>query len=130
MGVEKTLYSLFTLNNKISEGGINIRLNGVKLTHDGHPKNLGVELDQRLTLNQYINTVIDKASTRLRLIKHLASCRWGADLQILHQLYVGYVRSVIDYSLPLQIIKGCYKYDVTKLCYTDWTRYKTKLYVS
>jgi hypothetical protein len=71
----ETVYSLFTLNNnnKISEEGINIRLNGVKLTYESHPKYLGVELDRSLTLNQHINTVIEKVSTRLRLIKHLAS---------------------------------------------------------
>ncbi|GFS22546.1 reverse transcriptase-like protein [Elysia marginata] len=34
---------------------------------------------------------------RLSLIKRLASTSWGSDMDTLRSLYLGYVRSVLDY---------------------------------
>ena len=45
-----------------------------------------------------------KASNRLNLIKRLATTSWGASKKTLRQLYLGYVRSAMDYALPLQTI--------------------------
>jgi hypothetical protein len=56
--------SLFILNNRISEKGITIRLNVVIVTYERHPKYLSVELDRKPTLNQHINILIEKTSTR------------------------------------------------------------------
>ena len=51
------------------------------------------------------NAVIkEKATKRLNLVKRLASTKWGADKLTLRQLYMGYVRSVMDNNLSLQSI--------------------------
>ena len=47
-----------------------------------------------------------KASSRLNIIKKLASTSWGADKNTLRNLYLGYVRSTIDYGLALQNISS------------------------
>ena len=44
-----------------------------------------------------------KATRRLSLIKRLASTKWGSDMNTLRSLYIGYIRSVLDYNQCLQI---------------------------
>ena len=51
-----------------------------------------------------MENVETKAKNRLKLVKKLASTSWGADKSTLRQLYLGYVRSTMDYSLALQSI--------------------------
>ena len=52
----------------------------------------------------HIKKIKEQATKRLNLIKRLASTKWGADKLTLRQLYMGYVRSVMDNNLPLQSI--------------------------
>ena len=61
-----------------------------------------MRLDTRLTFNNHIEDVSRKASTKIKLLKRLASSNWGANKSTLRQLYTGYVRAVLDYSAPLQ----------------------------
>ena len=59
-----------------------------------------------MTLNEQIKNVKKKANNRLKLLKKLASTSWGADKRTLRQLYLGYVRSTMDYTLALQSISS------------------------
>ena len=53
----------------------------------------------------FMNTLKEKASRRLKVIKYLASTTtWGAGKRNLRQIYLGYMKSAIDYALPLQEI--------------------------
>ena len=104
INIEKTVFGLFSLNKKTTKEQVELKICGHNIKHEDYPKYLGVELDRTLTLNEHIKGLIKKASSRLNLIKHLSSLNWGADNNTLRQLYIGYVRSVIDYSLPLQTI--------------------------
>ena len=51
-----------------------------------------------------MNNLKVKATKRLNLIKRLATTTWGANKRTLRQLYLGYVRSAMEYALPLQSI--------------------------
>ena len=104
INTDKTVFGLFSLNNKVTADQVKLRINGQNLKHEEYPKYLGVELDRKLTLKEHLKELTKRASSRLNLLKHLSSLNWGADKSTLRQLYVGYVRSVIDYSLPLQSI--------------------------
>ena len=57
-----------------------------------------------MTLTEHLENTKRKAVKRLNIIKRLATTNWGAKKQILRQLYMGYVRAVMDYNLPLQTI--------------------------
>ena len=61
-------------------------------------------LDRQMTMADHLKNLKEKATKRLNLVKRLASTKWGADKQTLRQLYMGYVRSVLDNNLPLQSI--------------------------
>ena len=48
----------------------------------------------------------EKSMRRLNIIKRLASTQWGANKNTLRQLYIGYVRSTMEYNLALQSISS------------------------
>ena len=104
LNTDKTVFGLFSLNHTITADQVNLKINGQTIKHEDYPKYLGVELDRKLTLKAHLEGLTKKASSRINLLKHLSTQNWGADKMTLRQLYVGYVRSVIDYSMPLQSI--------------------------
>ena len=44
------------------------------------------------------------ATSRLKIVKRLASSKWGAGKSTLRQMYLGYVRSTLENNLALQNI--------------------------
>ena len=55
-------------------------------------------------MNRFMSNLKAKASKTLNLIKCLASTSWGSNQKTLRHLYLGYVRSALDYALPLQAV--------------------------
>ena len=101
---KKTVYSIFTLSHKMARKTLELKIDGEKLEKEDNPVYLGVKLDCRMTLTEHLENTKRKAVKRLNIIKRLATTNWGAKKQILRQLYMGYVRAVMDYNLPLQTI--------------------------
>ena len=64
-------------------------IGGVTLMEDKTPRYLGVVLDRKLTLLGHIQDLARKASSKLNLVKRLASTKWGANANILKTLYTG-----------------------------------------
>ena len=101
---QKTVYTIFTRSPKVSRLSMRLNLNGYELTKDENPTYLGVQLDRNLNLNKFMSNLKTKAAKRLNLLKRLATTSWGASKLTLRQLYLGYIRSAMDYALPLQNI--------------------------
>ena len=101
---QKTVFTIFSRSPKTSKLPMDIRLNGQKVKKDDNPAYLGVELDRGMKLSNFMSNLKNKASKRLNLLKRLASTTWGADKSTLRRLYLGYIRSAMDYALPLQNI--------------------------
>jgi ribonuclease HI len=104
VNTQKTTYTIFSRSHKAAKRHINLHLNGEPLSKDDSPVYLGVKLDRQMHMTEHLNILKERASKRLNLIKRLTSTKWGSDKQTLRQLYMGYVRSVMDYSLPFQVI--------------------------
>jgi len=102
----KTVYAIFSLSPSVTKEYHNIMIQGVKLEKEENPTYLGIKLDPKLTLHDHMKNVKAKASNRLKLVKRLASTSRGADKSTLRQLYLGYVRSNMEYSLALQTISS------------------------
>ena len=51
----------------------------------------------------HIQDVARKASEKLSIVRKLASTKWGARADMLRTLYLGAVRSQIEYSQPIQL---------------------------
>ena len=102
----KTVYTIFTNSAKVASKSLSLKYNGQPLKKETNPVYLGVTMDQRMTLEKHMRNVKEKASRRLNIIKRLASTTWGADKNTLRQLYLGYVRSSMEYNLALQSISS------------------------
>ena len=103
INASKTAYSTFTLSPKVNKQNLNIRLESHQLTKEENPTYLGVQLDSRMTFKKYISNLKKKATKRLLLLKRLASSTWGSDMDTLRTLYIGYIRSILDYNQCLQV---------------------------
>ena len=106
INTSETVYTVFTLSPTAAKENHKIMILGKQLEKEENPTYLGIKLDPRLTLNEHMRNVRAKANNRLKLVKRLASTAWGADKKTLRQLYLGYVRSSMEYSLTLQTISS------------------------
>ena len=97
INTEKTVSTLFSLSTKQEQYSLTIR--NEPLPQDDSPKYLGMRFDSKLTWATHIKETEKKATQRLLLMKKLAGTTWGADLTTLKQLYVGNVRSTLEYGL-------------------------------
>ena len=104
MNCNKTAYSIFTKSAKEAKRNLNIKAGKQKIKKDENPVYLGVQLDRQLTLCKHIANLKEKTTRRLKIVKCLASSKWGADKSNLRQMYLGYVRSVMENTLALQSI--------------------------
>ena len=104
LNVQKTTYTIFTRSPKIAKDSFVFKVDGIPIQKDDNPSYLGVTLDQQLNLNKFISGLKEKSTTRLNLLKRLASTKWGANKDTLRQMYIGYVRSVMDYGASIQTV--------------------------
>ena len=65
---KKTLYSLFTLNHKMARRTLELKIDREKLEKEDNPVYLGVKLDCRMTLMEYLENTKRKAVKRLNII--------------------------------------------------------------
>ena len=102
--ITKTVYSVFTRSYKLSGVSLSLKTDDIPLQKEENPVYLGVTLDSKLNLKKHSEILKKKATTRLNLIKRLASTSWGSDRNTLRGLYLGYTRAIFDYNLVLQNI--------------------------
>ena len=102
----KTVYTVFSNSSRVADRNLPLRYEGQQLSKEKNPVYLGVTLDPRMTLQKHMRNVKDKATRRLNIVKRLAGTTWGADKSTLRQLYLGYVRSSMEYNLALQIVSS------------------------
>ena len=94
----KSVYTIFTKSHKIGKLSLRLKLKEEYLPKEEFPVYLGVQLDRQLTLKKHVQSLRSKANRRLQLLKKLASSSWGSDKLTLRGLYLGYVRSALEYS--------------------------------
>ena len=92
----KTVSTLFSLSTSKEK---------VKLNLEDHPVPqvetstfLGAKLDSRLTWKPHIEEIQGRAFKKLAVLKKLAGTSWGANAQILRQVYTCTVRPVAEYA--------------------------------
>ena len=102
----KTVYTIFSKSSETAQRKVTLEIEGKHLKKEENPVYLGVTLDRQLTLKEHVRKLGEKSTRRLKIVKRLASTQWGADKKTLRQLYIGYVRSVMEYNLPLQAISS------------------------
>ena len=104
INTSKSVYSLFSKSHIEARREVDFSIDGIPLLKQENPVYLGVPLDRQLNMIPFMNSLKEKAKRRLGLIKRLATTTWGANKGTLRQLYLGYVRSAMEYALPLQSV--------------------------
>lgn len=59
---------------------------------------LGMHFDSKLTWHNHIEKVVDKCKKVINIIRCLCNKEWGADMTSMKILYVGLIRSIVDYG--------------------------------
>ena len=97
----KTVYTIFTKSHKVEKEPISLKINNKEIEKDQNPTYLGMQLDSELTLKNHVENLKTKANRRLKLLKKLSGTDWGSDKRTLRNLYLGYVRSALEYGAAL-----------------------------
>lgn len=113
VSVSKTKYCIFTMSPKTSKTNINLCYGEDTIEKENNPTYLGMVFDQRLTFGEHVEQAVEKATKRLNLLKRLGSTNWGSDKNTLRTLYLGYVRSILEYNSA--ILSTCSKTTREKL---------------
>ena len=88
---------LFSLSTKPEQ--FRLKVNGHDIPASSTLKYFSVTFDQRLTWSKHIVLDISsRATLRMRILKKLAGTQWGVNLKTLKQVYIGSVRSVLEYG--------------------------------
>ena len=96
LNTTKTVSTLFTLST--AKEKVSLRLNNQPVPQVETPAFLGVTLDTRLTWKPHLEVVEAKATRKLTIMKKLAGTTWGANSDILKQVYTGAERPVVEYA--------------------------------
>ncbi|GFV97964.1 uncharacterized protein LOC103524116 [Trichonephila clavipes] len=64
---------------------------------------LEISLDSRLTWTKHITKAVENATSRLSLLKRIASVKWGSSQGVLTSTFTSYIRLVIDYGSELLV---------------------------
>jgi len=75
-----------------------LQLNGTNIEYVTAHKFLGVTLDSKLSWGRHVAHIKDTCQSKLRLLRIIASCEWGADLVTLRKIYQALILSKIDYA--------------------------------
>ena len=101
---DKTVYTIFTRSTKPGKKIMTLKLNGKELKREENPIYLGVKLDTKMSMKEFMKDLKKAAQKRLNLVKRLAGTTWGTEKRTLRQLYIGYIRAKLDYCSPIQTV--------------------------
>ena len=75
-----------------------LKLDGQEIPKQATPTYLGVKMDKTLTWGPHIEDIEKKATKKLNIMRKLAGTNWGADKNILKQVYTSTVRPHLEYA--------------------------------
>ena len=97
----KSTVTLFTPDTKEFKIIPDVKMKNDAVPHDHKPKLLGVTYDTMFTFSKHVNIIVDKAKTKVNIMKKLAGSTWGQDKDTLSLTYKSIVRSVLEYAAPI-----------------------------
>ena len=85
----------FMLDNPIQ-----LTMGGTPLTQamEGGSRLLGIWLDPHLRFDSHFSKVGERAWRRVNVLRSISGTRWGADRTTLTNLYVGWIRPILEYG--------------------------------
>ena len=99
---QKTKVTIFSAKtDKVLISSVNLKLNGITITHEKNPKFLGVVLDSNMNFESHVESVRQKATNRLSILKILGHSTWKLNKDTLKKVYYSLILSLMDYVAPI-----------------------------
>ena len=96
LSTNKTVWTIFSKDCKIKTS-LKLNYAGKEIKMDRNPKFLGVTLDPGLCFNKYAETIKERTSRRLNMLKRIKGRNWGASSHLIMISYKTLIRPIIDY---------------------------------
>ena len=97
----KTVSAVFHLNNKKPKRELKVNFNNETLPFCSEPKYLGITLDRSLTYCRQLESLRIKPTSRIALLRRLASSDWGAGATTLRTTTLALVHSTAEFCAPV-----------------------------
>ena len=97
----KSHVTLFTPHSHQAHLHPSISLQGSPLPLERHPKLLGVTFDTQFTFSPHIQSIVERASDRLKILKALSGTTWGQHKETITITYKALVWSLLTYAAPV-----------------------------
>jgi len=91
----------FHLNNKEARRELKVKYNNETLLFCSEPEYLGVTLDRSLTYGRHLESLRKKLTSRVALLRRLASSGWSAGATTLRIATLALVHSTAEYCAPV-----------------------------
>ncbi|KAL7297549.1 hypothetical protein TKK_0009909 [Trichogramma kaykai] len=96
----KTVFVHFNLKN-VPPGSSEIQIDNCTIKSSESLKFLGLHFDYKLNFDIHLNHVQKKCHRAMNILRFLCKTWWGSSPITLIILYKSYIRSIIDYGLPI-----------------------------
>ena len=101
---KKTVWTLFTKGGRMSNDALSLTYEGNQIQPEKYPKFLRVTLDPGLNFHKYADSVKERASKRLNIMRRIKGRNWGASSKLLMTTYKTLIRPLIDYVPIITLI--------------------------
>ncbi len=91
---------MFSTHRKEARETVSISIDNATIPFNPTPKFLGVHLDRELTFVKHVTEIAARCKAKLRMLSALTHTTWGCLKQDLMKVYIGHIRSVMDYAAP------------------------------
>ena len=98
---EKSTVTWFTPDTKEAKLTPNVSIKAKQVVLDKAPKLLGVHFDTMYSFSTHVKKAVDKAKTRVNVLKALSGSTWGQDKETLLLTYKATCRSALEYACPV-----------------------------
>lgn len=95
----KTVAMIFTRQKNVINSTIPIEINGKIIKTVKSAKFLGLTWDQKLNWNLHVENVINKAKSKINLLRALTGHHWGANKTTLLRIYRTLIRPKLEYGI-------------------------------
>jgi len=101
LSTTRTVSAAFHLNNKEAKRELKVSLNNQTLPFCPEPKYFGVTLNRSLTYRRNLESLRKKLTSRVALLRRLASSGWGSGATTLRTATLALVHSTTEYCTPV-----------------------------
>ena len=95
----KTVAMIFTKQKNVMNSTVPIEINGKIIKTVKSAKFLGLTWDQKLNWNLHVENVINKAKSKINLLRALTGHHWGANKTTLLRIYRTLIRPKLEYGI-------------------------------